>query len=171
MNKQVVNEQNLKMDIVEGQDRLKLEKRADGQFWVVKDGQATRVRVQSCFPWSGPLDYISLRDDDDNEVALISFFDKLDAETRNMILEALAETGFLMRITEIHSITNDFEIRNWKVRTLQGKRTFQTELGEWPRVMPNGGLLIKDVAGDLYLIPEPGKLDKKSRKLIWAYLD
>jgi hypothetical protein len=38
-------------------------------------------------------------------------------------------------------------------------------------VLPSGGLLIRDVAGDLYRLPEPETLDKKSRALLWAFVD
>jgi hypothetical protein len=34
-----------------------------------------------------------------------------------------------------------------------------------------GGLLIRDVAGDLYHLAEPAKLDKRSRELLWAFVD
>ena len=42
---------------------------------------------------------------------------------------------------------------------------------EWPRELAGGGILIRDVSGDLYRIGEPAKLDARSRKLLWAYVD
>ena len=53
----------------------------------------------------------------------------------------------------------------------QGARLFQTHLDDWPRVLSSGGLLIRDVAGDLYHIAAPEALDKKSRELLWAFVD
>jgi hypothetical protein len=38
-------------------------------------------------------------------------------------------------------------------------------------VLPKGGLLIRDVAGDLYRLPDPKTLDRKSRELLWAFVD
>jgi hypothetical protein len=35
----------------------------------------------------------------------------------------------------------------------------------------NGGTLIRDVAGDLYYVKDAAKLDKKSRSLLWAFVD
>jgi hypothetical protein len=52
-----------------------------------------------------------------------------------------------------------------------GNRSFQTHLDDWPRVLPGGGLLIRDVAGDLYRLADPKRLDKKSRALLWAFVD
>jgi hypothetical protein len=37
--------------------------------------------------------------------------------------------------------------------------------------VPGGGLLIRDVAGDLYHVPDPSDLDRKSRELLWAFVD
>jgi hypothetical protein len=37
--------------------------------------------------------------------------------------------------------------------------------------VPGGGFVIRDVAGDLYHVAEPAKLDAKSQKLVWAFVD
>ncbi len=36
---------------------------------------------------------------------------------------------------------------------------------------PHGGLLIRDLAGDLYHLGKPEQLDRKSRELLWAFVD
>lgn len=33
------------------------------------------------------------------------------------------------------------------------------------------GVLIRDLAGDLYVVPDPSALDKHSRSLLWAFVD
>ena len=69
------------------------------------------------------------------------------------------------------SIEDEFELRVWNVETTQGSRKFQTKLDEWPQKLPGGDLLIRDVAGDLYLVVSDKRLDPKSEKLLWAFLD
>ena len=32
-------------------------------------------------------------------------------------------------------------------------------------------MLIRDVAGDLFYISEPDSLDKKSRRILWPFMD
>ncbi len=150
---------------------LKIERAKDGQIWVYKNDQPTAVKVSCCFPWTEPGKYISLRDKDDVEVALIDTLAELDTDSRRVIEEALAEVGFVLEIVKIDLMEEDFEIRNWKVVTKHGSRTFQTKLDDWPRPVPGGGLLIRDVAGDLFYIPNPKTLDEKSRKILWAFLD
>jgi uncharacterized protein DUF1854 len=108
---------------------------------------------------------------DDKEVALVEDPATLEEESRQALELALAEAGFVLEVTRVLDIDEEIEIRQWKVETKQGNRSFQTHLDDWPRVLPSGGLLIRDVAGDLYRLPDPATLDKKSRALLWAFVD
>jgi hypothetical protein len=74
-------------------------------------------------------------------------------------------------VVRVRSVEEEVEIRHWVVETKQGDRSFQTRLDDWPRSLPGGGLLIRDVGGDLYHIPEPGSLDRKTREVLWAFID
>ncbi len=40
-----------------------------------------------------------------------------------------------------------------------------------PSALSRGGIVIKDVAGDLYHVADPGGLDDRSRKWLWAFVD
>lgn len=151
--------------------KLKIERGKDGQLWAYKNDTPIAVKVSCCFPWTQPNKYISLRDKDDVEVALIDSLDDLDNESRGFIEQALAEVDFVLEVERIEFMEEDFEIRNWKVVTKHGERTFQTKLDDWPRPVPGGGLLIRDVSSDLFYIPNPKSLDEKSRKILWAFLD
>src|SRR3989442_1973898 len=51
--------------------QLTLERRADGRVWAVRDGSERAVWVRRCFPWSEPGRFLSLRDDDEEEFALV----------------------------------------------------------------------------------------------------
>ena len=150
--------------------QLKIEWRSDGKLWVSKDNTDTPVQARCCFPWSKSKSYISLRDKEDNEVALVEELTDLDGTSREALELALIEAGFVMEITGVISLKEDFEIRSWQVETRQGKRHFQTKLDDWPQSLPGGGLLIRDVAGDLFHIEDPHSLDESSRKLIWAFV-
>ena len=77
----------------------------------------------------------------------------------------------MLEIERLESVEEEVEIRNWLVQTRQGPRRFQTRLDDWPRDLPGGGVLIRDLAGDLYLVADPHALDKHSRSLLWAFVD
>lgn len=148
-----------------------LRNNGDGRLVAVIGERTVPVKLRQCFPWSEPTRHISLRDTDDKEVALIEAPASLDAESRQALELALAEAGFVLEVTRVLEIEEEIEIRQWTVETKQGNRSFQTHLDDWPRVLPAGGLLIRDVAGDLYRLADPKGLDKKSRALLWAFVD
>ena len=150
---------------------LLLERRVDGQLWAVRDGEATPVHPRRCFPWTAPGKFVSLRNSEEEEVALVFDPAELEAESRACLEEALLDAGFVLEVLAVEEIEEDFEIRCWRVRTRHGVRSFQTALDAWPRQTPGGGLLIEDVAGDLFSIPAPSRLDAASRKLLWAFVD
>lgn len=148
-----------------------LERRGDGRMWLRHQGTETPVSVTPCFPWTQPRRFLSLRNADDEEILFVQEPNDLDAGSRAVLEEALADAGFVFDLAAIEEIREEVEIRHWRVRTRQGDRSFQTRLDEWPRELPGGGLVIRDVAGDLYRLSDPGALDSRSRGLLWAFLD
>ncbi len=144
---------------------------SDGQLWARTADRTCAVRPVRCFPWANPSRFISLRDRDDEEVALVRELSELPHTGQRALGTALLEAGFVLVIQSVLDVDEEIEIRTFRVRTTQGVRSFQTLRDEWPRELPGGGLLIKDVAGDLYLVPKPGDLDPRSRKHLWAFLD
>lgn len=150
---------------------LTLERRSDGQLWATIDGSARAVRVHRCFPWSEPGRFLSLRDDDHEELALVHTADDLDEDSRRVLEGAVAEAGFVLEVTRIIDVDEEVEIRTWEVETRQGARSFQTRLDDWPTDVPGGGIVIKDVAGDLYHVADPEAMDERSRRWLWAFVD
>ena len=144
---------------------------ADGRLHVLIDDRCVPVRLRQCFPWSEPGLHLSLRDDQDREVAIVDDPADLDSESRAALEQALEAAGFVLEVTRVLDIEEEVEIRQWTVETRQGRRSFQTHLDDWPRTLPNGGILIRDVAGDLYRLSAPKEMDKKSRGLLWAFID
>jgi len=154
-----------------GPTTLKLERRVDGQLWASRSGQQAPVWVSRCFPWTEPSRFISLRDTEDEEFALVRDLADLPAGSRAALETSLAEAGFVLEIVGVESCEEEVEIRTWVVRTRQGRRSFQTRRDEWPRDAPGGGLLISDISGDLFYVPDTESLDARSRSLLWAFVN
>lgn len=150
---------------------LRLEQRADGLLWAVRGGEERAVSVRRCFPWSEGDRFLSLQDADEEEFALVADPAALDPASRAALETAMAVAGFVFDVTRVLDIDEEVEIRHWQVETRQGRRTFQTRLDDWPRTLPGGGLLIRDVTGDLYHFTRPAALDRRSRELLWAFVD
>ena len=152
-------------------DTLTLEWRTDGSLWATRNGEQRPVSVRRCFPWSEPTQNLSLRDADEDEFALVRDPVELDPRSRAALEMALTVAGFVFEVTRVLEIQEEVEIRHWRVETRQGPRAFQTRLDDWPRTLPHGGLLIRDLAGDLYHLGAPEQLDRQSRDLLWAFVD
>jgi hypothetical protein len=142
-----------------------------GQLQVISGGKTTAVRVQPCFPLSQPGRVLSIHDCEGKEVDMVENPADLDAPARAALETALADAAFTIKVTAIESIENDIDLRIWKVMTTAGSRTFETRLGSWPRKLEDSGVLIQDVAEDLYHIEDVNDLDDKSRQLLWAFSD
>lgn len=150
---------------------LRLTRTEDGRYQAVWKGETTIVRVRTCFPWSAPGTFVSLRDEDDHEVVLVPDLAALDGESRAALERALRETAFAFTITRVERVYLEFEIRQWEVECAEGRRVFQTKVDDYPQPMAPSGLLITDVAGDVYVVPDWTALDKHSRKQLAMYVD
>lgn len=142
-----------------------------GQLVVHLAGDTRPVHLRRCFPWSSPTQFLSLRDDESEEVLLVRDVSELDPGSRDAVEAALLEASMLLEIVAVTSVEEDFEMRCFEVQTRQGKRSFQTARDAWPRSGPRGGLLIEDVGGDIYWVPPRDQLDRRSQRLLWAFLD
>jgi len=150
---------------------LNLERRVDGRLWASTRDTEQPVTVHRCFPWSDPTRFVSLRDEDGNEVGLVHNVLDLPSAMQAALMGEMAVAGFVLEIERVIAIEEEIEVRTWKVETIQGVRTMQTGRDEWPRELPGGGMVVKDVAGDLYHVTDVSKLDATSRKLLWALVD
>jgi len=143
----------------------------NGALLLCRDGETVPVRLRRCFPWAAPDRWLSLRDGEGKERQLLETIDTLDPASRACLEQELRDSGHTFHITRILECRKEIELRFWRVETVQGGRTFQTELDEWPLRLPGGGVLIRDLAGDLYTVADPEALDEESRERLWVLLD
>jgi len=160
----------LEIERDEEHEAVLLRTAADGRLIAHTPHGAIAVRVRQCFPWSEPHRHLSLRDNEEKEIVFVDDPTSLGVVSRDALERAVAEAGFVLEVTRVLSIEEEVEIRQWVVETRHGDRSFQTHLDDWPRDLPDGGLLIRDVAGDLYRLTV-NALDKHSRNLLWAFVD
>jgi hypothetical protein len=143
----------------------------DGRLLLHKDGRWISVKLRACFPWTNPREFVSLRDDENVEHALVRTPRDLPEAAREPLQRAMAAAGFAFQITALEAVEKDFELRVWKVRTEQGQRRFVTAIDDWPRELEDGKILLEDLSGDLYVIADREALDPRSRRLLWAFVD
>jgi Domain of unknown function (DUF1854) len=149
----------------------RIERTITGALRIVTARGATLARALRCFPWSEPNRHISIRDTEGNELLYVEDLARLDEGSRRALEGALTTAGFVIDVTGVDAVVEDFEMRCLKVQTRHGPRSLQTALDAWPRRAPNGEVLLVDIAGDIYRIPPMEMLDRRSRRLLWALLD
>ncbi|HLS89659.1 MAG TPA: DUF1854 domain-containing protein [Limnochordia bacterium] len=126
-----------------------------------------RVALYRAFPFSFPDRYISVRDMDGNEIGMIKDLNEFDEKTAKLILRELERRYFTPVITQIESIKEEFGYAYWDVRTDAGPRRFTVrDMQSNVILLSPEHVLIIDVDGNRYEIPDYHKLDARSRKYI-----
>jgi len=127
--------------------------------------------VQAAFPLSNPGKMVMLRDAEGKEIGLLDDAAKLEPHSRRLLFEALERSYFMPRIEHIEDIAEQLNVLTWRVVTDRGPRTFQVRharksirrLGRWR-------LVIRDVDGNRYEIPDWRRLAHRAHRLIEEFL-
>src|SRR4026208_2347289 len=85
----------------------RLEQRTDGTLCALREGVSVPVTVRPWCPWSDARRYISLRDDDNQEVVLVKDPSELDPVSRDALERVLAEAGFLLEVTRVLAVEEE----------------------------------------------------------------
>ncbi len=149
---------------------VKIYYKQNRQLYLLKGEDEYEIQVKKCFPWTHPLEYLSLRDVEDSEVYLVENLTQLDAESRKNLASYLDKSDYIHEIVKVVDVIEDVELRNYKIATKGGERSIQTRLDDWPSLQDDGGVIIQDLNGDLFRIPTPETLDENSRELLSTYI-
>ena len=127
------------------------------------DRSYTRVKVVRASPLSHPTRYICLLDAKDEEVCMIPDMKDLDEDMRQIVQEELDRRYLTSTIESVVSIRNEFGTSYWDVETNRGPREFVVQnVAENAQWLGDHRLLLVDVDGNRFEIPNLGDLDKKS---------
>ncbi len=130
-----------------------------------------RVAFRRIRPLSDPDHYISVWSDDDTEIGVIRDPSQLDDESLSILNEELDVRYFTPTIHRIFSVKTQFGVHEWRVDTSRGEMSFSVRgLNQHVRQMPPSRLLITDVRGNRYDIPDVGALDAHSYDQIQRHL-
>jgi hypothetical protein len=124
------------------------------------------VRAAASFPVSGRSQLVSFLGDREREVALVRDPLRLDPESRALLVEELARAYFRPRITCIYRIDETFGSSRWEVETDRGFTILEVADREQIRLLPEGRIIVQDVDGNRFEIPDVTRLDPASQALI-----
>ena len=127
------------------------------------EGRFKRVILRRAFPLTNPNRYISVRDSEDREIGMIRDLKELPAESRRVVEAELKRRYFVPVIKRIFALRERGGIVEWEVETDKGPRRFITHgIHEAVKDLGSGRLMITDVDGNRYEIPDWTELDPKS---------
>jgi hypothetical protein len=131
------------------------------------DRSYTRVKIVRAAPLSHPDRYICLLDAKDEEVCMVPDMKDLDADMRQIVQQELARRYLTSTIESIVSIRNEFGTSYWDVETNRGRREFVVQnVAENAQWLGDHRLLLVDVDGNRFEVPDLNGLDKKSLSLV-----
>lgn len=149
-----------------------------GLLGAVLDGEDVgRCDVLRLFPLHQPENYLSVRRqaqshrDRSTELGIVETLDSFSMEEKALIRHELEKRYFLPEITKVKNAKEEFGHTYWEVETNAGERSFTTfdMSSSLIRVSSNSVILI-DVDGSRYLIPDLSKADDKAMKILDIWL-
>ena len=121
------------------------------------------------FPLTDPGHWVSIISATGHDLVCIEDLAVLPADDREILLEALAYREFVPAIEVIHAIHRAAHGFEWDVTTDLGRIQFSVENDESIQPLGGGSIVVVDACNTRYLIPDPTKLDAKSRQKLERY--
>ncbi len=132
-----------------------------------KDEKYDRVGLHRAFPFNYEREYISVRTTEGKEIGMIRNIDDYPADIVEIFLYELDRRYFTPYIQKINSIKEEFGYTYWDVLTDSGPRRFTVQNIHNNLIqISDVRILVLDVDGNRFEIPDSAKLDVKSLKMI-----
>ena len=145
---------------------------SNGFLIMTLDGELKgRVKLIRTYPYSLTDEYICVHDLDDNEIGIIRDLKELDQNSKESAEKELQDRYYCPTVTAVKSVKErmghfyfqtvvDGKEKNFTVRDITRNMRFASD----------DTLLIFDMDGNRYIIPEFEKIESKSKRLLEPYL-
>ena len=131
------------------------------------DRSYTRVKIVRAAPLSHPQRYVCFLDAKDEEICMFPDLKQVDEQMLQIIEEELDRRYLTSTIERVDTVRNEFGASYWEVTTNRGEREFvvqnAAENAQW---LGEHRLLLVDVDGNRFEIPDLNRLDSKSLGLV-----
>ena len=131
-----------------------------------------RIHPARCFPFTSPDEYISLREGTGNqskEIGMLRYINSLGEETASIIKEQLDMIYFMPVIEHIKSIREEYGYSYWDVNTDRGPCRFTADANGVVKLSATR-LIVNDVDGNRFEIPDVSALSSKELRMIDLYI-
>lgn len=133
----------------------------------INDDFYPKVDVYQAFPLSLEHKFISIRNENDEEIGVIKDLAEFDQESREAILKEIQWRYYTPKIKRVLSMKEEYGHMYWDVETDRGYRKFVTR-GRDQSIIPitDTRILIIDMTGNRFEIPNYRELDQRSFRYI-----
>ncbi len=142
-------------------------------FLYIKQGEKKEERVFLCrqFPHDLLWEFISVMDSDQKELGIVRDLEVFDEENKVLLQTELNRRYYAPVIEKILSMKERYGFSYWKVKTEHGEVNFTLQ-DTFRSILRVGEhrLILLDVNGNRFEIPDVTALDRKSYKKIELYL-
>lgn len=157
--------------IGETNDFLTLTLTAPDENGELKTTEYDRIFLHRAFPFDHPESFISVQDKDKNEIGMISDLSVFPEETAERLRRELSRKYYAPVLTAIHSIRDRYGYAYCAAETKEGPISFtMKDASRSIRKIDDHRVVITDVDGNRYDIPDTAALDRKSYRRIELYL-
>lgn len=126
-----------------------------------------RVNLFRSFPFSNINEYISVREPEGKEIGIIRTILSFSKEAKAIIIEELDRRYFLPKIEKINTIKEEFGYIYLDTNTDAGPRHFTIKKEQNSVInIEDNKVLLFDIDGNRFEIPDYTMLDSKSYKMI-----
>ncbi|HZP84598.1 MAG TPA: DUF1854 domain-containing protein [Chthonomonadaceae bacterium] len=149
-------------------------------FYAPKDRLRLTVGAEKSYPtvkpvWAAPLSrpnkYLALLDGKGDEIVMVADPDALPKESLAAVQEELRRRYLTATVTAVNHAKVEYGATYWSVETDRGERDFVTQnLQENAMWLSEQHLLLLDVDGNRFEIPDVQALDARSQAMIHAIL-
>jgi hypothetical protein len=151
-------------------EQVVLRRNGRGEIDAQIDGRKVpNVKVVRCFPWSMQDRYVSIRDKDGKEAALLENVELCEASSRAVIEQELRDRCFVPKILRIKSHQSEFDVVTISAQTDRGEVSFQIRSRDDVRTLSSTRAIFRDVDGNIYEVEDITQLDRSSQRHLERY--
>ncbi len=136
-----------------------------------KNEKKGRVKLIRSYPYSLKEEYICIRNMEDDEIGILKTLNELDASSRECCIKELENRYYCPTVTNVKSIKE--RMGHFYFETIIDGKTKKFTVRDITRNLRYASedtLLIFDMDGNRYVIPDFEKIEEKSKRLLEPYL-
>ena len=165
------------LDFISPSDTLFYESESGLLCLKYKGEDMGRISVLRMFPFMYEEEYLCIksenysREDMEKEIGVLRTLAEIPENQLKMVRRELAKRYFVPEITEVVKVSEEFGHTMWEVTTTAGVREFTvTDMSSNVRNMGNNRVMLTDVYGNRYYIPDITKVEDKALKILEIWI-